>query len=34
MRQKSVPRLVDNALEKLHCGETTVKEVLEAVTVW
>ncbi len=34
VRQKNVPRLVDDALEKLHCGETTVKEVLEAVTVW
>jgi len=33
-RQRGIPRLVDDALEKLRCGETTVKEVLEAVTVW
>ncbi len=33
-RQRNVPRLIDDALAKLHAGETTVKEVLEAVTVW
>jgi general secretion pathway protein E len=33
-RRRSVPRLVDDALEKLTAGVTTVKEVLEAVTIW
>jgi type IV pilus assembly protein PilB len=33
-RKRNVPRLSDDALAKLHAGETTVKEVLEAVTVW
>jgi len=33
-RERKVPRLVDDALEKLHHGETSAKEVLEAVTVW
>ncbi len=33
-RQRNVPRLIDDALAKLHAGETTVKEVLEAVTIW
>ncbi len=31
---RSVPRLVDDALEKLRAGQTTVQEALTAVTVW
>jgi type IV pilus assembly protein PilB len=33
-RTKKVPRLVDDAMEKLAGGLTTVKEVMAAVTVW
>jgi len=34
MQTRHVPRLVDDALEKLLAGETSVREVLAAVTVW
>lgn len=33
-RERKIPRLVDDALEKLSNGQTTVREVLSAVTVW
>jgi type II secretory ATPase GspE/PulE/Tfp pilus assembly ATPase PilB-like protein len=33
-RERKVPRLVDDALEKLTGGLTTVKEALSAVTIW
>ena len=33
-RQREVPRLVDDAMEKIHAGLATVREVLEAVTIW
>ncbi len=32
--RRGVPRLVDDALEKIRGGQTTVQEVLTAVTVW
>ena len=31
---RGIPRLVDDALSKLYDGQTTVQEVLTAVTVW
>jgi type IV pilus assembly protein PilB len=34
IRQRHIPRLVDDALEKLRAGLVTVPEVLAAVTVW
>ncbi len=34
LRARRVPQLVDDALEKLCSGETSVGEVLSAVTVW
>ena len=34
MRVRRIPRLVDDALEKLLAGETSVREALAAVTVW
>ena len=33
-REHKVPRLVDDAMEKLTGGLTTVKEALSAVSVW
>ena len=33
-RRRKVPRLVDDALEKLRDGQATVPEVLAAVTIW
>ena len=33
-RQRHIPRLIDDALEKICCGHVTVREVLSAVTVW
>jgi type II secretory ATPase GspE/PulE/Tfp pilus assembly ATPase PilB-like protein len=32
--RRGIPRLVDDALVKLHAGESMVQEVLTAVTVW
>jgi general secretion pathway protein E len=32
--RRGIPRLVDDALSKLYDGQTTVQEVLTAVTVW
>ena len=32
--RRGIPRLVDDALNKLYGGQTTVQEVLTAVTVW
>jgi len=34
LRSRNVPRLVDDAMEKLRTGETSVREALSAVTVW
>jgi type II secretory ATPase GspE/PulE/Tfp pilus assembly ATPase PilB-like protein len=34
MRRRGVARLVDDAMEKLAVGDTTVADVLRAVTVW
>jgi len=34
IRRRGIPRLVDDALSKLYEGQTTVQEVLTAVTVW
>ena len=34
VRARNVPRLVDDALAKIQSGETTVHDVLSAVTVW
>ena len=34
MRRRKIPRLTDDALEKLWAGDSTVAEVLRAVTVW
>jgi type II secretory ATPase GspE/PulE/Tfp pilus assembly ATPase PilB-like protein len=33
-RQRRVPRLVDDAFEKITSGQTTVREALSAVAVW
>jgi general secretion pathway protein E len=33
-RDRRIPRLIDDALEKICCGHATVQEVLAAVTVW
>ncbi len=34
MRRRGIARLVDDAMEKLATGDTTVGDVLRAVTVW
>ena len=34
VRERKIPFLVDDALEKLRGGQITVREALAAVTVW
>jgi type IV pilus assembly protein PilB len=34
MRQQQIPTLLDDAVNKLFAGETTVSDVLGAVAVW
>jgi general secretion pathway protein E len=34
LRERKIPRLLDDALEKICCGHATVREVLGAVTAW
>ena len=34
VRERKIPRLVDDALAKTRGGQITVREVLAAVTVW
>ncbi|HLX61097.1 MAG TPA: GspE/PulE family protein [Planctomycetota bacterium] len=34
MKARKVPLLIDDAREKIFAGETTVRETLQAVTVW
>jgi type II secretory ATPase GspE/PulE/Tfp pilus assembly ATPase PilB-like protein len=33
-RQRKVPRLVDDALEKVITGQTSLREALSAVALW
>ncbi len=34
MKARQLPLLIDDARDKLFAGETTVREALQAVTVW